>query len=209
MRIDFTNGEWINAPRISRVSADAVEITTDPRTDFWQRTYYGFRADNAPALLLAVRENFTFTTRVEFAYRERFDQCGILVYLDGDSWCKASVEHENAQLARLGSVVTNGGYSDWATTDIAPTDHAWYRLSRRGPDMLVEHSIDGTLFRQVRMFHLHRLGETTAEMGKLDPPAPAGRPVRCGLYACSPLASSFTATFTDFDMTDCQWRAHG
>jgi regulation of enolase protein 1 (concanavalin A-like superfamily) len=209
MNVDFTNAGWINAPRISRVSPDAVEITTDPRTDFWQRTYYGFRNDNAPALLLATPENFTFTTRVAFAYRERYDQCGVLVYVDGDTWCKASVEYEDAQWSRLGSVVTNFGYSDWATTDIDSVNCIWYRLSRRGPDMLLEQSIDGERFKQMRIFHLHCLGETTAEMGKLDPPAPAARAVRFGLYACSPLESSFTATFTEFTLSDCRWRAHG
>ena len=80
MKVDFTNGEWINAPHTAAVSPDTVTITTDPFTDFWQRTYYGFRNDNAPAVLLAARENFTFTTRVDFAYRARFDQCGVLVY---------------------------------------------------------------------------------------------------------------------------------
>ncbi len=209
MKIDFTKGEWINEPRASKVGADAVEITTDPHTDFWQRSYYGFRNDNAPALLLDTRENFTFTARVEFAYRGRYDQCGILVYCDSDNWCKASIEHENAQCSRLGSVVTSFGYSDWATTDMDGTDHRWYRLSRRGPDMLVEQSIDGECFLQMRIFHLHCLGETTAEMGKLDPPAPADRVVRYGLYACSPLESSFTAKFTECDVTECRWRAHG
>ncbi|HXK36922.1 MAG TPA: DUF1349 domain-containing protein [Candidatus Paceibacterota bacterium] len=209
MKVDFTKGEWINAPRVSKTSRDAVEITTDPFTDFWQRSFYGFRNDNAPALLLDAHENFTFSTRVEFAYRARFDQCGVLVYIDSDSWFKASIEREDGQCSRLGSVVTNFGYSDWATTDIESTDHLWYRLSRRGPDMLVEQSIDGKSFRQMRIFHLHCLGETTAEMGRLDPPAPADRAVRYGLYACSPLDSSFTAKFTEFDLSDCQWRAHG
>jgi regulation of enolase protein 1 (concanavalin A-like superfamily) len=209
MKVDFTKGEWINAPRVSKVGADAVEITTDPFTDFWQRSYYGFRNDNAPAVLLDTHENFSFTTRVEFTYRARFDQCGVLVYVDSDNWFKASIENENARFSRLGSVVTNLGYSDWATTDIECLDHIWYRLSRRGPDMLAEQSVDGESFRQMRIFHLHCLGETTAEMGKLDPPAPANRVVRYGLYACSPLESSFKAKFTEFDLTDCQWRAHG
>ena len=49
---------------------------------------------------------------------------------------------------RLGSVVTNNGYSDWATTDIAGCECIWYRLSRRGPDFLLEYSSNGLAFRQ-------------------------------------------------------------
>ncbi len=208
MSIDFTTANWMNEPTRSEVLPQSVTITTDPGTDLWQRTYYGFRNDNAPALLLEREENFTFTTRVEFDYRTRFDQCGLAVYLDSDNWFKASIEYENERLSRLGSVVTNLGYSDWATTDIATVNAIWYRLSRRGPDMLIEQSSDGEAFRQMRVFHLHRLGDTTEAMGRQNPPAPAETAVRFGLYACSPLEGSFTATFDRFRLGECLWSAH-
>ena len=42
---------------------------------------------------------------------------------------------ENNEYQRLGSVVTNKGYSDWATTDVeASIKSMWYRLSRRESD---------------------------------------------------------------------------
>ncbi|HSN77179.1 MAG TPA: DUF1349 domain-containing protein [Anaerolineae bacterium] len=208
MSIDFSQAHWINPPLRSRVAADVVEIVTDPNTDFWQRSYYGFRNDNAPALLIESALNFTWTAKVAFDYRQQFDQCGFIVYLDRDNWFKAAVEYENASFSRLGSVVTNLGYSDWATTDIATPTFIWYRLSRRGPDFLIESSFDGHVFQQMRIFHLHLLGETTAEMGQSNPPLPAGKPVRFGLYACSPNPSSFTARFSDFKLGDCSWMAH-
>jgi uncharacterized protein len=209
MQADFSAGQWINPPQKHLISSEVVEIVTDPGTDFWQRSYYGFRNDNAPALLLQSSENFTFTTRVAFDYRRQFDQCGVIVYLDGENWFKASIEYEDERFSRLGSVVTNHGYSDWATTNIPTAASVWYRLSRRGPDFLIESSTDGKRFEQMRVFHLHRLGETTAEMGKQDPPLPAEQPVRFGLYACSPLDSSFTARFSQFKLEGCLWQAHG
>ncbi|MBE2293738.1 MAG: DUF1349 domain-containing protein, partial [Phycisphaerales bacterium] len=48
--VDFTGGKWVYKPKVSEVSTDTVSITTEPGTDFWQRSYYGFRNDNAPAL---------------------------------------------------------------------------------------------------------------------------------------------------------------
>ena len=131
--IDFTAGKWLNRPQSFQLTSALLAITTEPDTDLWQRSYYGFRNDNAPALLLSKDDNFTLTARASFQYQALFDQCGLLIYLDSDNWFKASVEFENAQLSRLGSVVTNHGYSDWATTDIATPDTIWYRLSRRGP----------------------------------------------------------------------------
>ena len=60
----------------------------------------------------------------------------------------------------------------------------------------------------MRIFHLHPLGETTAEMGKANPPLPAGQSVRFGVYACSPTESSFTARFDNGTLDTCLWQAH-
>jgi uncharacterized protein len=208
MTLDFSRAHWLNPPQSFDVSDRFVEIVTEPNTDFWQRSYYGFRNDNAPALLLESDANFTFTVKTSFEYQSRFDQCGLLIYLDSDNWFKASIEYEDETLSRLGSVVTNNGYSDWATTDISSANQRWYRLSRRGPDFLMESSSDGAAFKQMRIFHLHLLGETTAEMGQLDPPAPAAQAIRFGVYACSPLDSSFAARFEEMSLEACLWRSH-
>lgn len=208
MKIDFTTARWLYPPKSSEVTETYVKIITDPGTDFWQRSYYGFRNDNAPALLFESPVNFTFTARAAFEYQNQYDQCGLIIYLDSENWFKASIEYENDEFARLGSVVTNLGYSDWATTDIPTPTAMWYRLSRRGPDFLIESSLTGTDFNQMRVFHLHNLGETTAEMGKLNPPAPPAQPVSFGVYACSPLQSTFTARFDSFKIEECTWLAH-
>ena len=68
--------------------------------------------------------------------------------------------------------------------------------------------LDGETFKQMRIFHLHKLGETTAEMGKCNPPLPAQNRVSFGIYACSPLESSFTATFSEMRFESCKWLAH-
>jgi regulation of enolase protein 1 (concanavalin A-like superfamily) len=115
--------EWIRAPKKSAIEKDRIEITTEPHTDLWQRTYYHFRNDNAPVLQMDTDEKFfSFIVKTDFTEsRHRFDQCGIVMYLDSENWLKASVEYENDEFQHLGSVVTNHGYSDWATTAI-PTD---------------------------------------------------------------------------------------
>ena len=186
--------QWTRAPKHYEITADAVTVTAEPNTDLWQRTYYGFRNDNAPVLQLTTDERyFSFVAKAEFAYNHRYDQCGIVVYLDSENWCKASIESENDRFQRLGSVVTNHGWSDWATTDIpASVTSMWYRLSRRESDFCLECSEDGVHFRQMRIFHLWEGGET----------------IRFGLYACSPEDSSFTARFTDLALLDCQWHEH-
>lgn len=187
--------EWIREPSEYSISDDRINITTEPLTDLWQRTYYHFRNDNAPLLLLSSDdEYFSFSVKTDFSgSRRRFDQCGIVLYQDSENWLKASVEYENADFQHLGSVVTDRGYSDWATVEIpADTKVMWYRLSRREDDYLIECSYDGERWKQMRVCHLSE--------GR-------GR-VRFGVYACSPEDSSFTAEFSDLRLTECMWKAH-
>ena len=187
--------KWTREPSVYLINEDRIEIVTDPQTDLWQRTYYHFRNDNAPVLQLETEERFfSFIVKTDFTdSHHRFDQCGIVMYLDSDNWLKASVEYENDEFQHLGSVVTNNGYSDWATTAI-PSDvnRMWYRFSRREEDYCIECSYDGKSFTQMRICHMWK------GSGK----------IRFGIYACSPEDSSFKAVFTDFMMTDCLWKAH-
>ena len=61
---------WIHEPKEYKIDDDRVEIITEPRTDYWQRTYYGFRNDNAPALLISTEEKyFSFIVKTEFDSR--------------------------------------------------------------------------------------------------------------------------------------------
>ncbi len=77
--------------------------------------------------------------KTEFESKHRFDQCGIVMYLDSENWLKGSIEYENEAFQHLGSVVTNHGYSDWATTEInASIKSMWYRFSRREDDYCIE-----------------------------------------------------------------------
>ena len=109
-----TQWMWTRQPLHCTVSPERIEITTAPHTDLWQRTYYHFRNDNAPLLQTETDEQFfSFTVKTDFTEsHHRFDQCGIVMYLDSENWLKASVEYENDAFQHLGSVVTNHGYSD-------------------------------------------------------------------------------------------------
>lgn len=194
MRFEKKNLFWIREAERSEVTDERITIYTQPNTDLWQRTYYGFQNDNAPVLQMKTSEKyFSFIVKTEFDSRVRFDQCGIAVYPDSENWIKASVEYENERYQRLGSVVTNHGYSDWATTDIdASVKSMWYRLSRRESDYCIECSTDGMEFRQMRICHLWK--------GNGD--------ISFGIYACSPQESSFKAEFTNMQITECMWKTH-
>lgn len=193
--MDLKKFTWTREPEHYEINQDTIEIVTKPHTDLWQRTYYHFQNDNAPVLQMETEEQyFSFVVKTEFHdSHHRFDQCGIVMYLDSENWLKGSIEYENDEFQHLGSVVTNNGYSDWATTEIdASVKSMWYRFSRREDDYCIECSSDGQAFEQMRICHMHE--------GKDK--------IRFGIYACSPENSSFKAVFTDMRMMECQWKAH-
>lgn len=194
MKVNIKDLKWIREPKEYVITEDKVKIITEPHTDLWQRTYYHFRNDNATVLQLTTNEKyFSFVVKTEFESKHRFDQCGIAMYLDSDNWIKASIEYENENFQHLGSVVTNNGYSDWATTEIdASVKSMWYRFSRREDDYCIECSKDGITFNQMRVCHMWN----------------GGGEIQFGIYACSPEASSFKATFTNMEITECKWLAH-
>lgn len=194
MTFDVAKLFWTREPADCSISPEKIEIITKPHTDLWQRTYYHFRNDNAPVLQMKTEEKyFSFTVKTAFESGHRFDQCGVVLYLDSENWLKGSIEYENEKFQHLGSVVTNRGYSDWATTEIpADIKEMWYRLSRREDDYCIECSTDGEKFSQMRVCHLHE----------------GGGEISFGIYACSPEDSSFKATFTNMEITECKWLAH-
>ena len=194
-QIDLDQMHWTREPAACEIKSDTISITTAPHTDLWQRTYYHFRNDNAPVLQMQTKEKFfSFVVKTDFTQsHQRFDQCGIVMYLDSDNWLKGSVEFENEEFQHLGSVATNNGYSDWATTAIsADVKTMWYRLSRREDDFCIECSADGINFSQMRVCHMYAATDA----------------ISFGIYACSPEESSFTAVFTDMKITECAWKAH-
>ena len=194
MKFDVKQLKWTREPKSYMISENKIEIITKPHTDLWQRTYYHFRNDNAPVLQMETDEkHFSFIVKTEFESKHRFDQCGIVMYLDSENWLKGSIEYENESFQHLGSVVTNHGFSDWATSEIdAYIKMMWYRFSRREDDYCIECSEDGIAYKQMRICHMFN--------GKDK--------IQFGIYACSPEDSSFKATFTNMNITECQWLAH-
>jgi regulation of enolase protein 1 (concanavalin A-like superfamily) len=161
---------WYDEPSY-RWDDEVLTVTTRAETDFWQGTHYGFRRDNGHCLLTTVEGDFSLVARCTFAANARYDQGGVMVRIDAENWIKASIEAETKSVSRLGSVVTNLGYSDWATVDIdAKVTTMWYRVQSKGADLLIETSEHGKRWQQMRIAHLH------AYHGALA----------VGIYACSP-----------------------
>jgi regulation of enolase protein 1 (concanavalin A-like superfamily) len=165
---------------------DGLHLRTQGNTDFWQRTHYGFRRDDGHCLFTRATGDFQFSCRAVFAPESQYDQCGLMVRSDENHWIKQSTEYENPTISRLGSVVTNLGYSDWATQDVSSAiGERWYRMTREDNDFTLEWSADGVQWDQMRITHLHDAQDT----------------ISVGLYACSPKGEGFNCSFHNFRLT--------
>ncbi len=161
-------------------SRHCLSVQPEAQTDFWQRTHYGFQADNGHFLHARVAGDFEMSTHVGLHPVHQYDQAGLMVRLSADCWLKTSVEFEPNEPDRLGVVVTNHGFSDWSTQDVHGVRGIHLRVRREKNDYTVTASFDGEHWTHLRLAHLHHEADAL---------------VACGLYACSPKGKGFHAEF--------------
>ena len=181
--------QWHCPPCRYSIGESRLVVFPDAETDFWQRTHYGFSADNGHFLGLPVEGDFTVSTKIRCFPLHQYDQAGLMVRYSPECWLKTSVEFEPEGPCRLGAVVTQGGYSDWSTQDFPADQNVLaLRVRKEGDDFTVEYLEPGTLgsavkaatWTQMRLAHLHR---------------PKRAPLQAGLYACSPKGVGLRAEF--------------
>ncbi len=175
-----TELSWYHEPSKWELTNNQLQLFTDTETDFWQRTHYGFQADNGHFLYAEVSGDFILETEVICDFKHQYDQAGLMVRVSDQCWVKTSVEFEPNKPNKLGGVVTNNGFSDWSTQDVKDSfTNFKLRVIRKGSDYKVAYyhtKIKSWV--QIRMFHL------------FDKPI-----VKVGIYACSPKQNLFSAKF--------------
>ena len=171
---------WHDEPSNWELKNNQLQIFTDASTDFWQRTHYGFQADNGHFLYREVSGDFILETEVECDFKHQYDQAGLMVRVSDQCRVKTSVEFEASEPNKLGVVVTNKGFSDWSTQDVEDSFIIFkLRIIRKGSDYKVAYfNTTSKNWIQLRMFHL------------FDEPR-----VKVGIYACSPKQKLFSAKF--------------
>ena len=191
-KIDFTDHypeefSWFCEPAKHYAENGNFVIIPDSNSDFWQRTHYGFRNNNGHCFWKEESGDFVLKTHVRYEPQNQFDQAGLIVYHNEDNWIKCSVEHEPEAPFNLGSVVTNRGYSDWATQP----------FSKRVVDLefMIKHvkedfevyckEVESSKWQQLRICHLD---------------LPADAPYHIGVYACSPKVGGFKAIFESIEI---------
>lgn len=164
---------WLNAPAAASATPGGLLVRTRPRTDFWQRTHYGFRRDDGHLLWRAVAGDFRAEVGLRLMPNAKYDQAGLMVRRSEADWLKTSLEFEPGGPSHLGVVATQGGYSDWSMGPVPFSAGVplGFRVERRSADYTFHAKVGAKPWVRIRLLHLQ---------------ADDGAPLMVGPYACSP-----------------------
>ncbi len=173
---------WLNPPPAASVRDNHLHVRTGLKTDFWQRTYYGFQPDSGHFLHRSWTGDFTLETTFSGRYETLYDQAGLMVRHDETTWMKCGIEYTDG--AKHFSVVVTRGHSDWSAFRIDDEfDLISARVTRNGDALFIQYRTDA-----MTDWRMARLAYFPAEPSE----------VLVGLMACSPQRDGFEAEFTDF-----------
>jgi regulation of enolase protein 1 (concanavalin A-like superfamily) len=179
----FEHCTWLNEPAQWRRDGDTLHVRTDLKTDFWRETHYGFVRHSGHVFGCRTAGDFTASVRVRGAFRELYDQAGIMVLVDERTWIKAGIEYSGGQ-GSLSSVLTIG-QSDWALSTFAG-DTSDFRMRATVSDgvLKVQASADGKHWPFIRLC-----------------PFPKAASYFVGPMCCSPERAGLEVAFSDFAVT--------
>ena len=132
--------EWLNEPPSWDARGGALLVTAGPQTDFWRTTHYGFVRDSGHLCFQSWDGDFVAEVKVTGAYRDQYDQAGLMVRRDERVWLKCGVEFVDGR--QHASAVVTREQSDWSIAPLTGNPRSlWLRVSRTGPDVEVRYSV--------------------------------------------------------------------
>ena len=181
----FEDMKWLNEPPRFEIGADRLTLETAPATDFWRETHYGFTRDSGHFLHREVDGDFDVTVTVSGDFTSLYDQAGLMIRCDEETWLKAGVEFSDGAL-QLSTVITNGT-SDWSLSPLeAGRDKITLRLTRQAKAIHVQYLRQPGLAGQW----------TSLRLGYLQ----IDGPCQVGVMACSPERGGLNVGATDFSI---------
>lgn len=180
----FKNMKWLNEPSIWKQENNVLSVTTDNETDFWRETFYGFVHNSGHFFYKKVTGDFTAELTFEGNYEHLYDQAGLMVRADDQTWAKTGVEFTDGYM-HLSAVLTNR-FSDWSV--VKKTDQCkvqTIRMTKHQQAIRIQYLDENNSWQMLRLGYLA-----------------LGNECEVGLMCCSPQRVGFEVQFTNFEVKE-------
>jgi regulation of enolase protein 1 (concanavalin A-like superfamily) len=168
--------EWLNEPRTWSAGED-LQATTDPDTDFWRTTHYGYVRGSGHVFGRRIEGDLRLTVTFHADYADQYDQAGAALWIDERNWIKTGTELVDGR--HMLSVVVTREMSDWS---VIPLEHApdavTLDVQRTGDAVTVTY------------------GEAMLRLAYFPP----GVPVLAGAMCASPTGPGFAVRFSRVEL---------
>ena len=180
--LSFESMTWFNEPEAWSVTNATLTMRVTGQSDYWRISHYGFTVDDGPFLYAERGGEFEAKIKVKGAYKDRFDQAGLMLRIDHENWIKAGIEFVDGHY-NVSAVVTHGK-SDWSVIKLEkPVDAIWIKAVRRRDAVELFYSLDDREYTMMRNAWFQD-----------------NVPVRVGPVAAAPDGQGFEAVFSDFSV---------
>ncbi|MEL6463732.1 MAG: DUF1349 domain-containing protein [Pseudomonadota bacterium] len=179
----LSTAQWHAEPPSWDLTDAELSLTTGAKTDFWQNTFYGFRRDDGHFLGQSVSGDFTAVVGFEADYQVLYDQAGMMVRADDQTWLKAGIEYSD-DVTNFSTVVTRNGQSDWSVIGVPQLSGLQRVRVTRTDSSVITHYLD-----RYGHWQLMRLANF-----------PESANVVVGPMACSPERTGLTVRFHEFQI---------
>jgi uncharacterized protein len=173
---------WYNEPPRWEQAGDTLTVTAGPQTDFWRKTHHGYIRDDGHFFFQELQGDFSAQVCVRGAYAALYDQAGLMLRLNHETWVKCGIEYlDEVQQA---SVVVTRDFSDWSVLPLPDSPaEVIFRMTRQGDAVEVYFSRDGAQFTLLRQAYF-----------------PTDAAVQVGLMCCAPTGEGFEVAFRDYEL---------
>jgi len=176
--VPWSVGAWTNPPVSAVPDGTDLLVTAAEGSDAWRLTSYGFIHDDAHALLAPLTRRAAVEVTFTVAFTGQFDQAGVMLRADEQTWIKAGVELADG-VPQVGAVVTLGR-SDWSVRPVPDWAgrRVTIRLSRDDDAVTIRARADDDPFELVRVA-----------------PFPTDADAGAGPYCCAPTRAGLQVRF--------------
>ena len=173
---------WFKQPKQWKIDEQKLIVTADAKTDFWQKTHYGYSTDNGHFYYTEYPGDFEASVKITGTYKDLYDQAGLMIRVDSKNWIKSGIEFVNGGI-NISAVYTRE-FSDWSV--IARKDvpvSIWLKLVRKNDSVELSYSVNG------KDFEMQRLGYFPPKVKAM-----------VGIMAAAPEGNGFTVAFENFEV---------